>query len=430
MDTQDQLPSVAAENQTPEASRTFSWLVAHGLIPETRPQRLIALLSFINVLGSAMFVISAALFYTRSVGLSVAEVGLGMGIAALVGLSAGIPVGHIADRRGPRNVYRVTLSIQAVAMASLIFVHAFLAFVLVVSVVELATSASVASRAPLVRGFGGPNLTKYRSYIRALISLAGSIGGVAAAFAIQFNTRDAYLALVLGNALSYAVCAGIVTLVPPLPPVEKPPGSGRWIALKDKPYVTVSLLDGIMWIQGMVLIFALPLWIVIHTHAPRWFVGGSLVLNTAMVVVLQVRASRGINTNAAASRAIRLAGVAFLIGMALIAVTAGMSWWLALIVMVLGIGVHTVGELLHAAGSLELRVQLAPAHAQGQYSGVFQLTRGLGNMVAPSLLGLLCITWGAPGWLVMGGVFVVIGLAMPFAVRWAERTRPEKQEAA
>lgn len=409
--------------------RKSSWLVEHGLIPETVPQRLIALVSFVNMLGSSVFLVSAALFYTRSIGLSIVQVGLGMGSAAVIGLFAGIPIGHLADRRGPREVYRLTLVAQGIAMASLVFVHNFLMFVLVITFTELATSASVAARAPLVRGFGGPNLVKFRSYVRAVVNVAAALGGVAAGFAIQVNTRDAYLALVLGNALSYVVCAGIVSFLPALPPVKRPTGSGRWMVLKDKAYVTVSLLDGIMWIQGVVLMFAVPLWIVDRTHAPRWFVGASLIINTVLVVALQVRASRGIETNATASRAIRRAGFAFFIGMALIAAADGTAWWLALGLLAVGVVVHTFGELWHAAGSLELRVELAPAYAQGQYSGVFQFGRGLGNVVAPTVLGLLCITWGPPGWLLMGAVFVTIGLVLPYVVRWAERTRPVAAEA-
>lgn len=205
--------------------------------------------------------------------------------------------------------------------------------------------------------------------------------------------------------------------------------TGRWIALRDKASITVTLLDSIMWIQGTVLVFALPLWIVGHTHAPRWVVGAAVVINTAMVVTLQVRASRGIDSNPAAAVAVRRSGVAFLIGMALIAMAAGLPGWVAVVVLVAGVALHTIGELWHAAGSLELRVRLAPAHAQGQYSGVFGFGRGLGNVVAPAILGLLCITWGVRGWLMMGGIFVAIGLAMPFAARWAERTRPAVMEA-
>ncbi|PWU49585.1 MFS transporter, partial [Micromonospora globispora] len=62
--------------------------------------------------------------------------------------------------------------------------------------------------------------------------------------------------------------------------------------------------------------------------------------------------------------------------------------------------------------------------AQGQYSGLFGFGSGLANVVAPSVLALLCITWGVPGWLLLGGIFVAVGLVVPLVVRWAERTRP------
>ncbi|MFD6169891.1 hypothetical protein [Streptomyces coeruleorubidus] len=36
-------------------------------------------------------------------------------------------------------------------------------------------------------------------------------------------------------------------------------------------------------------------------------------------------------------------------------------------------------------------------------------------------VALSCITWGVAGWLMLGGVFVLAGLAMPYAVRWADK---------
>jgi hypothetical protein len=45
----------------------------------------------------------SAVFVTRSVGLSAAQVGLGLTIAGAVGLGAGVPAGRAADRRGARG---------------------------------------------------------------------------------------------------------------------------------------------------------------------------------------------------------------------------------------------------------------------------------------------------------------------------------------
>ncbi|WP_307787395.1 MULTISPECIES: hypothetical protein [Streptomyces] len=80
---------------------------------------------------------------------------------------------------------------------------------------------------------------------------------------------------------------------------------------------------------------------------------------------LQVKASRGIDSNAAAARAWRRAGWAFLAGLSLIGFASRLPGWGAVLLILLGVGVHTLGELLHAAGSFELRYNLAPAHAQG-----------------------------------------------------------------
>ncbi|GAA2383348.1 MFS transporter [Catellatospora methionotrophica] len=400
-----------------------SWPVERGLIPARGPQRVIALATFVNMVGTGVFMTSAALFFTRSVGLPLTKVALGMGAAALVGMLAGMPVGHLADRRGPREIYLITLIVRAVSMASLVFVHTFWLFVVVVCLTQLANSAGGAARGPLVRGFGGTNLTEFRSYLRSVANLAGCCGALAAGMAVQLDTRGAYLALVLGNALSFVACAAVITRLPALPPVPAPAEAGRWVVLRDRPYLVVTALDAVMSIQGQVLVFALPLWITLHTDAPRWFIGVAVAVNTALVAALQVRASRGIDTGLAAGRALRRSGLAFLVGMALMAATAGLPGWVAVALLTVGIAAHTVGELWHAAASLELQFRLAPAHAQGQYTGVSGFGTGLANVVAPTVLGLLCVTWGAPGWLLMGAVFVVVGLLSPLVVRWAERTR-------
>jgi MFS family permease len=383
------------------------------------------------MLGTTMFSVSAAIFYTQVIGLPVAEVGLALGISAVVGIFSGVPVGRLADRRGPRELYIITLIIQAFAAAAMIFIQAFWSLLVLVCLTQLAQSASQAARGPIVRRFSGENPAKFRAYLRATVAFSYCLTAPLAALAIQFNTRGAYIALILGNAVSYLVTAAMVTRLPAMEPIKtKAAVTGRRTALKDHPFVLVTAFDGIMSIQGKVLTFALPLWIVDHTHAPRWFVGASVILSTLMIVALQVKTSRGVDTDSAAARVWRRSGWAFLIGMVLISLSSGVPGWLAAVLILLGVGVQTLGELQQAAGSFQLRYSLAPAHMQGQYSGVFLMGSNLGSAIAPSVLGFFCITWGEPGWWVMGGIFGVVGLALPHVVRWAERTRPESNDVA
>ncbi|MFE3580637.1 MFS transporter [Streptomyces vinaceus] len=92
-----------------------------------------------------------------------------------------------------------------------------------------------------------------------------------------------------------------------------------------------------------------------------------------------------------------------------------------------GVAVHTIGELWHAAAGFEVSFALAPERATGQYLGVFGLGAGLAEAAGPALIIFLCVTWGRPGWYVMGALFALTGLAAPFVVRWAERQRPAEK---
>jgi dipeptide/tripeptide permease len=118
--------------------------------------------------------------------------------------------------------------------------------------------------------------------------------------------------------------------------------------------------------------------------------------------------------------------VAFLLATALIAAAGGAPGWIAVVVVVLGVIVHTVGELWHSAASFELSFGLAPEYAQGQYSGLFAIGQGLSSAIGPPLLGLVCIGWGEPGWLALGVLFLATGQVIPLVVTWSNRARADQ----
>ena len=61
-----------------------------------------AVATFVNTIGNGMYMTVMVMYFTRSVGLPASQVGLGLTIAGLFGLAAGVPVGHLADRRRAR----------------------------------------------------------------------------------------------------------------------------------------------------------------------------------------------------------------------------------------------------------------------------------------------------------------------------------------
>jgi MFS family permease len=188
------------------------------------------------------------------------------------------------------------------------------------------------------------------------------------------------------------------------------------------------LHNAAMSLQYFVLMLLLPLWVVDHTAAPRWSVGLYLLINTVMVVLLQVRVGKNVQTIIQGGAALRRAGLIFLISCSAIGLAAGLPGWAALIVLIVAVGWHTVGELSHASASFALDFGMAPAHAQGQYQGLAGLGMGAGAAAAPVALIGLCLSFGLAGWVGLGACFAGLGLAAPALARWGERTRPQLTE--
>lgn len=396
------------------------------LLPETGPQRVLAASNLVYTVGSGLYLTAGVLYFTQAVHLPADQVGLGLGIAGLVALAVGVAVGHLADRYGARGVYRGTLVVQALATASFVLVDSFWPFVAAVCVAAGAKAAGTAARSPLIRHYGGDRPQEFRAHLRAVTNIGISLGAVLAGWVVQVGTLTAYQIMAIGNAITFLACPVILALLPPVAPLPAT-GGPRWIALRDRPYLLLTAIDGIMAIQFKVLTVAIPLWLVGATTAPHWLISGTMLADTVMVVALQVRASRNVNSPTAGGHAYRRAGVAFLVSCSIISLSAGVPAWAAATLLLTGVLIHTVGELWCSAAGFEVSFALAPRHATGQYLGVFGLGVGLAEAFGPGLLIALCITWGRPGWYVVGALFALTGLTAPLAVRWAQAHRGERR---
>lgn len=399
------------------------------LLPAPGAARILTLATLVNTMGRGIWLTASALFLTRSVGLSVAQVGLGLTITAAIGLLASTPMGYLADRYGPRGIQITALLASAGCSVALVTVRSFPQFLLVGAAAALTDAASRGARGALIAGSVPPDQrVRTRAYLRATTNVGISVGTVAAGFGIAVDTRTGYVALILVDALSYLAAAAITTRLAPLPPVPAPATGPRLVALRDRPFLAFTALDGLMSMHFGLLNIALPLWVVGHTTAPRWLVSALFLVNTTMVVLFQVRASRGTEDLGGAARAARRAGLAIALACLLFAVSGDLPTAGAVVLLLLGALVHVIGELWHSAAGWGISFGLAPAHAQGQYQGAYGMGMQVGGMLAPAVVTSLAIGWGVPGWLVLGALFVVLGALVPPVVRWAARTRPVEPE--
>ncbi|MEV7327419.1 MFS transporter [Micromonospora sp. NPDC093244] len=384
--------------------------------------------TLINTFGSGLLIGSLPLYYTRVVGLSAAQVGLGLTIALTAALVMALPLGELADRRGPVQVIRALLLVETVSMLGILFIGDFISF-LVASCVHLVASNALGTvEGALLRRVAGDDAPAFRSSIYAVTNVGLSLGLIPSGIAIQLGTANAYRTLIVINLLSFLVAWLVLDRLPRYKPIPRPATGPRWIALRDKPYVTFALLKALMHPQFYVLTLLLPLWVVDKTNAPRWTIPVSLAINTVFIILLQVRLGSQVQTIRQGGLAWRRAGLAFLLSCCVLAVAAGLPSWAALVVVIAAVVLHSYGEIMHTAGLFSVALKLPPPHAQAQYDGFSGIFAGTGNAAAPALLLGVVLSLGVPGLIGLGVFFLLPSLLMPAVTRWGERTRPKAQE--
>ena len=395
-------------------------------VPPPGPGRVLAFAQLASSIGFGGFLVCSALFFIRVVGVSTSQVGLGLTLAWAAGAFAGVPLGALADRRGPKGTTVLLAVATAAAVAMFLVVRSFVPFVLVAAVWASCHSGLSAAQQALLAGLVDPDRrTEIRAFVQSMTNAGLAIGAALGGLALQYDTEGAYLTVFALDAVGFLITALVLLRLPSVPPApEGTAGEPKLAVLRDRPYALVSLVNAVMMLYMPMLSLIMPLWIVQRTDAPRWIVSALMVINMLTVVIFQVRVAGRVNGLRAASRFVRLSGAVMLASCAVFAVSAhGRSAWGAALVLIGAAILQVVGEMLLASGAWEISFGLAPSHRQGQYQGFFGMGAPVARTLGPLLLTTLILGWGTPGWLILGATFLIAGCAMAPAVRWAEGQR-------
>ncbi len=133
---------------------------------DSRPERVLIAASFVNRVGNGLFNAASALYFTLVVGLPAMQVGAALTIAGVIGLCAGIPGGHLADRRGARTIMMLALAVQAMSMAALVLVESWAALTIIATVDQIAAAVGGAAWGALVVRVGGDRPALFRAKLR------------------------------------------------------------------------------------------------------------------------------------------------------------------------------------------------------------------------------------------------------------------------
>ncbi|MFD3851436.1 MFS transporter [Streptomyces microflavus] len=395
--------------------------------------RSLAAVLMVNATGNGLFLAVSTLWFTHGLGYSAQRVGLTLTLAGLCGILAAFPAGRAADRYGAKPVLACLHLGQAVATAGYAVADSYAAFLLLACTVTVGSRANAAVRSTLyVHSLPAATRAPALGLLRAVNNVGIGAGAALGAAVVASGHADAYRAAILAGAAGFLLALvplrSVPTVVPPGPGAPAARRGAPTGVLRDLSFLAVTGLNAIVNMLYIVLEVALPLWLIGHTTAPRALVGVLLVVNTALVVALQVRAARSAADLRSAARSFRTGGLLIALACITAAAATHRSPAVATVVLLTAVLFLTLGEVTSQAGSWTLGYGLAPDHAQGSYQGVFQTGISITQALGPLAVTALVLPHGAPGWWALGALFAAAALALPPLTRHTEKRRNDPDE--
>ena len=387
--------------------------------------------SVLSAFGDGVFLTGSAVYFTQIVGLSAAQVGLGLTLAGVATFALAVPLGKLSDRYGAKRVWAVASLLEGLLYLVWLSIGGMVSFVIMLIGLELVSTASRSARnAYRFDVFPREERVSSNAYFRAARNVGYTLGALLAGVALATNSDDVIRMVPVITAGLLLLNSVLVARLPraahhletePLLETALEAAGEKQSALRNRGYLAMATLGGVLSTHQVLLNVVIPLWLVEETDAPRVLLAWLFGTNTVMAVALQVAAARGITTVADSLRAQRRGAFFFVLSCGIVLVTHDTVGWITIALVWLGHVTVTGAELFNSAGEWGLQAELSDPERRGEYQGVSQLGFTLGSVWAPALYTFLAMSWGPPGWLVIAAIVLVAAVLIHPAARAAER---------
>ena len=272
--------------------------------------------SLLFALGEGTFMTGSAVFFTQIVGLSAAQVGLGLTIAGVASFVFAWPAGKMVDRFGPKRCWAVSAAGQAGLFTLWPFIDGFGGYVAMAATMEIVGSLGGAAHGAYTIDVLPPDeRVLSRAYMYSALNVGFTLGSLMGGVALAFDSNTLLRGMPwfttrgVPGQRAWRSCGCPTPSHDDRTPQErkvKLPGPGP---LRNLGWMASTFFVGVLWTNQVLLNIVIPLWLVQETDAPRVLLAFLFGTNTVMCIFLPMAAARGVKDVTTALRAIRFSMV-------------------------------------------------------------------------------------------------------------------------
>jgi hypothetical protein len=383
--------------------------------------------------GTGVWNAASVLYFTVEAGFDARRIGVLLGVGGVAGVCGSPIAGRLAGRHPVRTLLIGCHLLRLVTLCAILSSTSFAVLLPAVTLTVFGDRAAKTLEMLFASEVAGPERATYQALFRSVANAGVAFGAGIAAIGLAVGTRDAYRTLILLDALSFAAISLLIRRIPPHVAAPKPAAphatvtatattatatatatatdhapvpttASRRSPWRDADYLRFVVLDVFMTTDDPVLNVGLPLWLLTRTGAPHALVPVFLIVNTVLVVALQMRVSTALRGPHDATVAVGRYGLIMFACCVCVAAAAECGPVLASIALLAAAASQTLAELMRSVSSWELAVSLAPSDERAAYLGVAGMSQSVQKCAGPLLLTGVVMPAGPFGWIALGGV--------------------------
>lgn len=185
------------------------------VLPAAPLSRSLSVQSIPSAAAEGALLTGSAVFFTQAVGLSAAQVGLGLTLAGVVTFFLAVPLGRLTAVVGAKRVWSLTRPAPALMCVAWPAVSGFFGFLAVTIALEVMVTAGRAGRGAYTLSiFSDTDRIRSLAFMRSARNIGCTLGALLGGVALALDDLDAVRAVPLVTAVVLLVNAALVRRLP------------------------------------------------------------------------------------------------------------------------------------------------------------------------------------------------------------------------